>query len=82
MIEHIEERILRTLPQKVLDIIHYQHINPHIVSHELGQIVMLCQGCHILGLELVAGDIQHYKLGEFLLDGYAYRLCDMGLAKT
>ena len=43
MIEHIEERILRTLAQKVLDIIHYQHINPHIVSHELGQIVMLCQ---------------------------------------
>ena len=82
MIEDVEERSLRTRTDKVLDIVHDQHVNLHVGGQEVGPLVPDIRGVHILGLELVAGDIKHHEFRIFLLYGNSYGLGEMGLAET
>ena len=67
VVEDVEEGILRTLSHEILDVVHYQDIDFHVIGQEVCQLVADSHGIHVLGLELVAGDIEHHEFGEFLL---------------
>ena len=81
MVEHIEERILRSLALEVLDIIHEEDIDPHVVCEEIGKLVPH-RSVHVLGLELIPGHIEDDQFWIFLLDFVTDRLNQVSLAET
>ena len=82
MVEDIEERRLGPLALKALDIIHYEDIYLFIVAEEIRQFIAHVHGVHKLGLEIVAVDVEHDQVREFLVDRNSYGLGQMGLAEA
>ena len=80
VVEHVEETVLGTGSGKILDIVYYKDIYPLIEGYEIHNAVAF-DGIHVLGLELVAGDVQHHLVREVLLDVYAHRLGNVGFPK-
>ena len=80
MVEDVEEGVLRPLADEILDVVDDEDVDLHIVRQEIGELVADVYSVHILGLELVAGDIEDHQLRELLLDRDAYGLGDMGLS--
>ena len=68
MVEDIEERVLRTRTDKILNIIDNQHIYLHIERQEVSKFVLHVSGVHILCLELASGNIEYNLIRIFLLD--------------
>ena len=56
VVENIEEGILRGRSDELMDVIHNEDINPHVISHEIRELVLV-YGVHVLGLELISSDI-------------------------
>ena len=82
MVEDVEESRLGALAGQVLDVVYNKDVDLHVVGQEVRELVAHVHGVHILGFELVAGDIEHHEFGELLLDGKTGRLGDVGFAKT
>ena len=82
VVEHVEEGILAPLSHEVLDIVDDEDVHPHVVRKEIREFVVDVDGIHVLGLELIPGNIENDEVGEFLLDGDTDGLGEMSLAKT
>ena len=82
MIEDVEEGILVSLTCKILDVIHDEHVYFLVEAYEISQPVLLEDGIHILGLELISGNIKHREFRMLFFDGIAYGLSQVSLAKS
>ena len=69
MVEDVEECALTSLADEILDIIDYEHIDLHVKRYEVSEFVPDMDSIHVLGLELVSGDIEHHEVRIFLLYG-------------
>ena len=69
MVEDVEESILGTLAHQVLDVVYDEDVDALVKRDEVHDAVAL-DGVHVLGFELVAGDVQHLEaFFEFDADG-------------
>ena len=82
MVEHVEEGVLRSDSEKILDIVHDKDVYLHVEGQEVGKFVPDVHRVHVLGLELVAGDVEHNQVGMLLRYGKTYRLCEVGLSES
>ncbi len=81
MVEDVEECVLGGRTDKLVDVIDHEDINPHVIGHEIRDLVLLDR-THVLGLELIARHVKDNKVREGIVDGYADRLSEMGLAQA
>ena len=82
MIEYVEEGILSGRPYELLYVVHDKDIYPHVVSHEIVQLILHCHRIDILSLEFVARHIEHHQVREALMDFQAYCLSEVGLSES
>ena len=82
VVEYLEEGVLGAgLVGELLYIVNYQYVHRLVVVQEVGYCI-LDDRIHIMCLEVVGSNVEHYLVGKPLLDVYAYGLGQMGLAET
>ena len=80
MVEDVEEGILSAVAGQVLDVIHDENIHFHIECEKIREtVVHIC--IHILGLEPVGRNIEHYELRKTLFHSQTYCLSYVSLAQ-
>ena len=82
MVEHVEECVLCTWAEQVLDIIDNKDVDFHVECQEVGKLVPDIDSIHILSLELVSCNVENYLVRIFLFNGDTDGLRQVRLAES